>query len=77
MNKLQLQDHFYFQLIAKNIQPIQSRYIAYKLIENYNIVSFNFLVLQSDYFIIETENKEKYKIELLGVDIPANSIIKI
>lgn len=77
MNKLQLQDKFYLQLIDKNIPSIQSRYIAHKLIENYNILSFNFLSLQSDSFTIETENKEKYKIELLQVDLPINLISKI
>jgi hypothetical protein len=77
MNKLQIQDHFFSLLIGRNIMPIQSRFIAYKLIENYNILSFNFLILQSDYIIIETATQEKYKIELLSVDIPSNSIIKI
>lgn len=77
MNKLQLQDHFFSQLVENRIPAIQSRYIAYKLINNYNIIYFNFISLQSDYIIIETDKKEKYKIEILFVDIPANTISKI
>jgi hypothetical protein len=77
MNKLQLQDHFFTMLIDKKIMPIQSRYIAYKLIQDFKISSFIFISLQSEYFTIETEKNERYKIELLEIDVPANSIIKI
>jgi hypothetical protein len=77
MNKLQLQDHFFKMLIDKKIMPIQSRYIAYKLIEDFKISSFIFISLQSESFTIETEKNERYKIELLEIDVPANSIIKI
>jgi hypothetical protein len=69
MDKIELQNNNFNQLILLNLPPIQTRFIAYQLAEN-GVCKFT-TEIEGKTLKIYSENK-KYKVELEDIDIPIN-----
>jgi hypothetical protein len=75
MTKEEIQNSFFNQLELLNLPSIQRRFISYKLADLGNKQILKAQLIDNT-LSIECE-ANKYKTELLQIDIPANVIVKI
>lgn len=73
--KLQVQNNFFNQFNSINLPEVQSRYIAYRLAE-LGETEIKEVDITHECLIIST-TKNRYKVSLLNIDLPINSITKI
>lgn len=74
-NKLQVQNDFFNQFNSINLPEVQSRYVAYRLAE-LGETEIKEVDVMTECLIVTTA-KNKYKVSLLNIDLPINSITKI
>jgi len=73
--KLQVQNDFFKRFNSINLPEVQSRYIAYKLAE-LGETEIKEVDVRTECLIVST-TKNTYKVSLLNIDLPINSITKI
>lgn len=72
-SKIDIQNNNFTKLISLNLPPIQSRFIAFKLVE---LDINNFQLEYKDSILKIITDKEIYEVEINFIDIPTNGIRK-